>query len=108
MAVTTRRTATGVSVTISLTQEQIDLIGSAAGTMADQLDTALWALARLRSGEETTAEEWCLVVNDLGHQLLPRLTGIYDEATRAAVREGVSHGQLARAMDVSRSTAQTR
>ncbi|WP_327707548.1 hypothetical protein OG530_41005 (plasmid) [Streptomyces decoyicus] len=104
----------GLDITISLTAEE----SAAAGfvdNLGDWFDTALWALAILRSGRvdrtdghALTAADLYTVINDLDHRLLPRLEGIRDAAVRRHAELGGTYGDLALAMDTSRSTAQYR
>lgn len=106
----------GGDIIISLTPAESAAVGGEAGVLADWFDTALWALAVLRSGHtvrngperQLTAEDLYTVINDLDHRLLPRLEGIRDAAVRQHQALGGSVGQLANAMDVARSTAQYR
>lgn len=114
----------GLDITISLTAAEAAQVGDEAGILADWFHSALWALAILRAGhvpanpdhplpegrKDRPAGEgdWYTVVNDLDHRLLPRLEGIRDAAIRAHATAGGSVGNLALAMDVSRSTAQYR
>ncbi len=88
-----------------------------AAVLADWMDTAFYALSKLRGGElrldgsrdEQTLADIYTGINDLSTRLLPRLNGIVDALIRAHYDAGGTHGELARAMDVdSRSTAQTR
>lgn len=87
-----------------------------AATLADWMDTAFFALSKLRSGElrldgskdPDTLDAIYMGINDLSTRLLPRLNGIVQALIRAHYDAGGTHGQLARAMDVERSTAQTR
>ena len=87
-----------------------------AALVADWMDTVFYALSRLRSGElrldgtrdERTLSDIYTGINDLSTRLIPRLQGIVDALVRAHYDAGGTHGELARAMDVERSTAQTR
>ena len=87
-----------------------------AALVADWMDTVFYALSRLRSGElrldgtrdERTLSDIYTGINDLSVRLIPRLQGIVDALVRAHYDAGGTHGALARAMDVERSTAQTR
>jgi len=104
----------GLDITISLTPEEAAAAGH-IGDLADWFDTALWALAVLRTGRvdrtdghALTANDLHTVINDLDHRLLPRLQGIRDAAVRRHADLGGTYGDLATAMDTSRSTAQYR
>lgn len=87
-----------------------------AATLADWMDTVFYALSKLRGGElrldgtrdGDTLSAIYTGINDLSTRLLPRLQGIIDALIRAHYDAGGSHSELARAMDVERSTAQSR
>ena len=87
-----------------------------AAVLADWMDTVFYALSKLRSGElrldgtrdEDTLSAIYTGINDLSVRLIPRLQGIVEALVRAHYDAGGTHGELARAMDVERSTAQTR
>ncbi|WP_097922966.1 hypothetical protein [Streptomyces sp. wa1063] len=109
----------GLDITISLTPGEAEALGMEAATLADWFDTALWALALLRNGhnergaepgtaKDVTPETLYTVINDLDHRLLPRLQGVRDAAVRRHMELGGSIGELALAMDVPKSTAQSR
>jgi len=107
----------GLDITISLTPEEVAAIGSDASALADWFDTTLWALAMLRSdtntrgkeaGRRMTAADLSYVITDLDSRLLPRLQGILTSAIRQQARLGGTLGDLARAMDAPKSTAQSR
>ncbi|WP_051842914.1 hypothetical protein [Streptomyces sp. NRRL F-5193] len=107
----------GLDITISLTPAEAEALGMEAATVADWFDTALWALALLRNGysdrggqgaKDVTPEALYTVINDLDHRLLPRLQGVRDAAVRRHQELGGSIGDLALAMDVPKSTAQSR
>jgi hypothetical protein len=105
----------GLDITVSLTPTQAKALGAEAGTLMDWMHTALWAMALLRSGRSAEGRpyiagpnDWHTAVNDLEHRLIPRLDGIRDAVVRAHANSGGSVGDLALAMDVSRSTAQYR
>ncbi|MEV6426025.1 hypothetical protein [Streptomyces sp. NPDC051662] len=105
----------GVDITISLTKAEADAIGPEAGLLIDWIDTALWALAILRTGQAVrgdqraiTKDDFHTVINNLDKKLIPRLDGIRDAAVVRHADLGGTYGDLAIAMDVARSTAQTR
>lgn len=107
----------GLDITISLTPGEAEALGMEAATLADWFDTALWALALLRNGysdrggqgaKDVTPDALYTVLNDLDHRLLPRLQGVRDAAIRRHQELGGSIGHLALAMDVAKSTAQSR
>ncbi len=87
-----------------------------AAVLADWMDTVFYALSTLRSGElrlddsqdEATLNAIYTGINDISTRLIPRLQGIVEALVRAHYDAGGTHGALARAMDVERSTAQTR
>ncbi|WP_229860047.1 hypothetical protein, partial [Streptomyces anandii] len=89
--------------------------------LTDWFDTALWGLSMFRTGAnargpveidpsaaEVTHERLWQVISDLDHRLLPRLQGIRDMAIRRHKELGGSLNDLALAMDVKKSTAQSR
>jgi hypothetical protein len=97
----------GIDVTFCLTPEEATAIGPDANQFFDQLHSAVSALVMLRNQTLTPNHAYTLI-NDLGTRLIPRLEAIRDETVRAHSVMGGSVGQLARAMDVPRSTAQGR
>ncbi len=108
----------GLDITLSLTKQEADALGSDAAMLADWFDTALWTLAMLRTGQtprrpadqpqEPTKGDFYTSINDLGHRLIPRLEGILDAAIRAHAGLDATYGDLALALDTARSTAQYR
>lgn len=107
----------GLDITISLTPGEAKALGIEAGILADWFDTALWAIALLRTGQnersqqtskDVTPQTLYTVLNDLDHRFLPRLQGVRDAAVRLHHELGGSIGDLALAMDVAKSTAQSR
>lgn len=84
--------------------------------MADWCDTIFLALARLRDGawrldlsrDEETLAELAGAIGELETRLTPRLKGLRAALVRAHYAAGGSHGELSRAMDTTRPTAQTR
>jgi hypothetical protein len=106
----------GVDITISLTPAEAAALGNEPSHLADWFDTALWALGILRTGrnhradgdEEVTSRTLYTVLTDLDHRLIPRIEGIRDAAVRRHHELGGSIGDLALAMDVKKSTAQSR
>lgn len=113
------KTADGqrVEITLSIPTAEADAIGLELDSLVERMDTALWALGLLRTGtthrpdgvaRPITAEHLYTVITDLEHRLAPRLQGITAATIREHARLGGSYGELARAMDVPRSTAQRR
>ncbi|MFJ2774923.1 hypothetical protein [Streptomyces sp. NPDC087300] len=106
----------GMDVTISLTRDEMAALGSEAAALIDALDTALWTITLLRNGANprtpenptVTAANLSESINQLDRYLLPRLQGVRDAAIRQHNRLGGSLGELSRAMDVAKSTAQSR
>lgn len=98
----------GVDIIISLTTDDNRALQGEADLMADWFVSALRALAALRTGHDGSGDRWYWTINDLDTRLLPRLEGIRDAVIREWAAQGGSHGHLALAMDVPRSTAQTR
>jgi hypothetical protein len=91
--------------------------GRMLGEVGEFSHAVAWALILLRSiehdggyGQDTDDDLAHLrgIVGALERQLLPALEGIRDAAVRRHHDLGGSHGQLAAAMGVPRSTAQTR
>jgi hypothetical protein len=73
----------------------------------------IYSLDNLRSGKwdtpgRETVRELYTAIMHLENKLTPRLEGIRDALIRAHYAAGGSHEDLALAMDVSRSTAQSR
>lgn len=97
----------GLDVTISLTPEEAEALGIEAWMLADWMHSVLIALARLRRGEMTTERAWD-AITAVQTRLLPRLEGVRDASIRAHADAGGTYGDLALAMEVSRSTAQYR
>ncbi|QDN84426.1 hypothetical protein [Streptomyces sp. RLB3-6] len=104
----------GLDITLSLTPAQAEALGPDADDLGDWIDTALWALALLRSGQGTDGphtagpNDWSITIGDLDVLLLPRLEALRDAAVRAHAQLGGTYGQLAAAMNTTRSTAQYR
>ncbi|MCX4871113.1 MULTISPECIES: hypothetical protein [unclassified Streptomyces] len=111
----------GTDITISLTAREAAALSPDLEMLADWFDTALWALAAMRTGESyrgpgTLGEGRTIGTGDaydmitaLDHRLLPRLEAIRDAAIRRHEELGGTVQELADAMDVSsRSTAQYR
>lgn len=112
----------GMDIVLSLTPDEVAALGiEGAGELADWFDTALWALTMFRNGANSrgpldtdpdsvnvTADRMAHVVRDLDHDLLPRLQGLRDAAIRRHQELGGSINALATAMDVAKSTAQSR
>ncbi|MFC9266092.1 hypothetical protein ACFT25_40510 [Streptomyces hydrogenans] len=108
----------GVDVTLSLTPDEAVALGVELDMLVDYFDTAVWTLAMLRNGTnsrpregesaEVTAGDFYTAINDLGGRLIPRLQGILDASVRRQAELGGSLGDLALAMDTTKSTAQSR
>lgn len=110
----------GVDITISLTPLEAQALGLELGDLTDWFDSALWGIAMLRTGanprayegdpatRDVTAGRMHEVITDLDHRLLPRLGGLRDAAVRRHQELGGSLPDLAQAMDVVKSTAQSR
>lgn len=104
----------GMDITISLTPDEADVLGSDAAQLADWFDTLLYGLALLRRGpdrtnNDETLDDLHLVIRDLDVRLKPRIAGIVDLATRRHEELGGSLSHLASAIDAAhRSTAQQR
>ncbi|GGO58932.1 hypothetical protein [Streptomyces lasiicapitis] len=107
----------GVDLTIRLTGAEVDAIGlTEAEGLVEHMDTALWALAILRTGHsvrteaqtEITADDLHIAIRELHTHLVPMVGGIRDAAIRRHRELGGTTGQLAAAMDSQRSSAQRR
>lgn len=112
-----------VDLIVTLTDEEAALLGSDAMAAGEPAHLTAWALILLRTLErdgtftsryrekgdpdDDLASLRGLIVA-LDRDVLPRLRGIRDAAVRAHQDRGGSYGQLAAAMNVARSTAQTR
>jgi hypothetical protein len=88
-------------------------LGAEVAPLMDWVDTIVMSLENLRSGAwdrrgPSAVAGIDMAITHLIHRLEPRLEGIKDALVRAHIAAGGSHGELARAMDVARSTAQSR
>ncbi|WP_433382683.1 hypothetical protein [Streptosporangium sp. CA-115845] len=115
-----------VDLIVTLTDEEAALLGGDAMAAGESAHLAAWALILLRTLERDGtftsrySEEGSTgdtdndlaslrgIIVALDRTVLPRLHGIRDAAVRAHQDRGGSYGQLAAAMNVARSTAQTR
>ncbi|UKD50830.1 NUDIX domain-containing protein (plasmid) [Amycolatopsis sp. FU40] len=114
----------GLDYVISLTQDQADALGTDAGTVMEFVDTMLTSLAAWRTGADpvvpeggrpslkarpvSTGSAWTLwALRDLS-ALSARAEGALAAAIRDQAAAELSHGDLAMAMGVARSTAQDR
>ncbi|GGT07533.1 hypothetical protein GCM10010156_75960 [Planobispora rosea] len=88
-------------------------LGTDAAFIADWADTIFWSLDRLRSGAwdargtETVAEIGT-ALSHLETKLTPRLEGLRDALVRQHFDAGGTYTLLAAALEVPRSTAQSR
>ncbi|MFD3716267.1 hypothetical protein [Streptomyces sp. NPDC058677] len=108
----------GMDIVLSLTPDEVTALGiEGASELADWFDSALYALALLRNGHSSrptgekrdiTKADLQILVTDLDKNLLPRLQGIRDAVIRLHKHNGGSLNDLATAMDVPKSTAQSR
>ncbi len=106
----------GLDLVLSLTGPESGRIGVEAALMADRILTAIGALDTLREprpgdDEPMTAQaddRYQRIVTDLGVRLIPSLLGILNASIRQWAAAGASHGDLAEALSVTRSTAQSR
>ena len=92
------------------TSEEAAALGTELGQLLEWFGTALTALAHLRNGstDDFGRTTWQYLLRDLEHHLPSRLDGIRNALIREHVGAGGSHGELAEAMCVPRSTAQYR
>ncbi|MGW6708096.1 hypothetical protein ACWGDE_24830 [Streptomyces sp. NPDC054956] len=111
----------GLDIIISLPPQEARALSGEVEMLADWFDTALWALSMFRTGSnargpldidpssaEVTHQRLWRVISDMDHRLLPRLQGIRDMAVRRHKELGGTLNDLALAMDVKKSTAQSR
>jgi len=104
----------GLDITISLTPAEDDALGVDAFTLAEWFESVLSTLAMLRTGSVANRpkfptpglDDWSTAVGDTYQ--LPLLQGLADATIRIARGLGMSYADFAQAMDVSRSTAQSR
>lgn len=115
-----------VDLVVTLTDEEAALLGGDAMAAGEPAHLAAWALVLLRTlerdgtftsrydekgstgGADNDLASLRGLIVALDGTILPRLHGIRDAAVRAHQDRGGSYGQLAAAMNVARSTAQTR
>jgi hypothetical protein len=101
----------GVTVTIHMTKGESDLLGEDRG-LPILLHSTMEAVIAIRSGARpagtsTTAGNWA----EMAHRtsiLVRDVTGVLEGEIRAHAAAQGSHGQLARALGIPRSTAQSR
>ncbi|MEU1503055.1 hypothetical protein [Streptomyces sp. NPDC005732] len=101
----------GMDLTISLTPDDVAALGiDGAGELTRWFDTALRALAMFRGDDShrATSRRMADVVRDLDQGLLPRLQAVRDTAVHRHGQLGGSINDLAAAMNVAKSTAQSR
>lgn len=108
----------GLDLILAYSAEQAAALGDDATELADYADTALWALAALRSGgvigegrgpSTSTADfDWAVIVGDLT-RLSARVKVLLTHAIVQHAEVGGTLGPLSAAMGgVARSTAETR
>lgn len=106
----------GNQIAITLTPPQAAAMLPNGESIPDYAETALWAIAALRTGTwgagtraETTPgpDQWEQVINDL-EKYIRQLDGILDAAIREHAKTGGTYDDLSRAMNSARSTAQYR
>ncbi|MFJ6394052.1 hypothetical protein ACIQJT_41490 [Streptomyces sp. NPDC091972] len=114
----------GVDITICLTPQEAAALRGDTSHLADWFDCLLYALTLLRTGRSTrtkvmtnvaghperdiTLEDLHTLINSLDQGLPPRLQGTRDSLVRLHHHMGGTLNQLATAMGVSKSTAQSR
>lgn len=114
----------GLDINISLTPQEAEALQGETHELADWFDSVLYALALLRTGRSTrtplrtnaaghperdiTLSDLQILIKDLDQSLSPRLQGVRDAVIRLHHQSGGSINALATAMDVSKSTAQSR
>jgi len=105
----------GMDLIVSLTAEQRAVLGPDAADLAEAFDSLLNGVASLRTGEQNertslkdgrTDQGWYeWLIADL-QTLRAKIDAVESAAIRRHAGEGGSYGELARAMNVSRATAQ--
>ncbi|MFB7225500.1 hypothetical protein [Streptomyces sp. NPDC056227] len=112
----------GLDIIICLTPQEADAFQAEVVSLADSIDSLLYALVLLRTGRTTrtklrttstterdaTLTDLHVVLADLDAGLLPRIQGARDALIRLHKQMGGSLAQLAAVMEVSKSTAQSR
>ncbi|MEU6299776.1 hypothetical protein [Streptomyces erythrochromogenes] len=108
----------GLDIILSLTPEETELLGADARQLSASFHELLLTLTHLRregllAPEETEdraviAEYYRESLVALARTLQPRLAGTVDAAIRAHAERGGTIADLTRALDVPRSTAQSR
>jgi hypothetical protein len=105
---------------VTVDQEELHALGEGAFGRADLGEfthAVVWGLILLRTLERAGTYSGDVdddrahlhgLIRALERTLLPRLAGVRDAAVRWHSKLGGSHGDLAAAMDVARSTAQSR
>jgi hypothetical protein len=115
MAVSCRAGDDGLELSITLNRYETEALGHDAETVAELVDTLLWALGMLRAGVNSrdpgdpppTAGDWLRVVADL-ERLPRRVEGAADAAIRAFAALSDRSDRLASAMKVDESDARRR
>ncbi|MGW7415809.1 hypothetical protein [Streptomyces sp. NPDC054863] len=105
----------GLDIVISLTPTQARALGDDAARIAGWTDTALWIIALMRSRQTPDGTPYVPGVTDyrdainaLELHLIPALGGVRNASVRAHTEGGATIQELADAMNISRSTAQSR
>lgn len=114
----------GLDITIGLTPQEAAALQGETHELADWFDSLLYALVALRTGQSSrttlrtnaaghperdiSIADLQVLINDLDKKLMPRVQGVHDALIRLHKVMGGSLPQLATAMDVSKSTAQSR
>ncbi|WP_420082981.1 hypothetical protein ACN6AT_39335 (plasmid) [Streptomyces sp. JL4002] len=108
----------GLDIILSLTPEETELLGADARQLSATFHDLLLTLTHLRreglltpeetEDREVIAEYYRESLVALARTLQPRLAGTVDAAIRAHAERGGTIADLTRALDVPRSTAQSR
>ncbi|MGW1598802.1 hypothetical protein [Streptomyces sp. NPDC002343] len=93
-------------LTIPLSAADAQALGDDVGQLTQRFGAVLHGLAQLRAGEASLDDLETTIATTT--DLLDRLGGIQNAAVRQHAAEGGSYGELAKAMDVKRATAQYR
>ena len=114
---TTENADDGLNLVFSLNATEADALGAEdADNLGQWFDAMLGALVMLRTGSVPrrskfpvpAVDDWGVAITNAFVDLLPHAQGLGDAAVRMARSLGMSYADIALAMEVSRSTAQSR
>ncbi len=92
---------------LSYSPEEMRHLGFDPGLILDRADTALIALRALRGGEELDRSDYHTLITDVA-KLADQMAALRDALMVAHARDGGSLSQLGQALNIPRSTAQSR